>query len=195
MTAGRNKGKQYAKLKGYEEATPESEERANEFMQWYGDNFNRLRDKLIFTHLYDDEVATDTALIVYDNIALKRFVVVDYQAYFLRAYHTNRVAKLKRRVYETELAQLQDEPFIADLDHEEREEAVDRLNNEMLEYVRASYDPFSTSLFEIYIGLLPDTSYKRLAALLGLPDSQVWTRIGVIRKDLAQRFKGVLSLD
>lgn len=213
MKVGKNKGKKYVKLKGFEQATPQSEKAAQNFMGWYGDNFERIRDKLIFGHLYDDELATDTALMIYENIALKRFIVVDYQAYFLRAYHTNRIAKAKRRVYESPFIdslgmtdkQSEDETEISpeyaalyqqlhgkadtpDFDYEQYELAVDQLNTEMLDYVRATYDPLSVSLFEIYVGLLPNTSYKRLSELLGIPVTKVWTSIGAIRKDLAERF-------
>lgn len=216
MTVGKNKGKKYVKLQGWEEATPQSESRAKAFMDWYGDNFDRLRDKLIFSRLYDDELATDTALMVYDNIALKQFVVVDFQAYFLRAYHTNRIAKAKRRVYEdsvtefmvtmeertsTETAVRGEAEFekryaathkITDtpaFDYEQYEQAVYQLQVEMLDYVRANYDPLSVSLFEIYTGLLPDTSYKRMSAMLGISETRIWTSIGAIRKDLVLQFQ------
>lgn len=216
MTVGKNKGKKYVKLQGWEEATPQSEARAKAFMDWYGDNFDRLRDKLIFSRLYDDELATDTALMVYDNIALKQFIVVDFQAYFLRAYHTNRIAKAKRRVYESPLVtdwwdslrimneemptetSAKYEPLYRELhgkadtpefDYEQYEQAVYQLQVEMLDYVWANYDPLSVSLFEIYTGLLPDTSYKRMSAMLGISETRIWTSIGAIRKDLALRFQ------
>jgi hypothetical protein len=189
MTAGRNKGKKYVKLQGFEQATPESEEAAQLFLGWYGANFERIKSKLIFGHLYDDELATDTALMVYDNIALKRFVVVDYQAYFLRAYHTNRIAKAKRKTHETDLSGVECKEELQDFDYEQYELIVDLLNTEMLDYVRETYDPLSVSLFEIYVGLLPNTSYKRLSELLGIPVTRVWTSIGAIRKDLALQFQ------
>lgn len=203
MTAGRNKGKKYRKLQGFEQATEETEARAAAFMAWYGDNFTRIRDKLIFVHLYDDQVATDTALNVYESIALKGLIVQDYQFYFLRAYHTNRLAMLKRKTYEVPLEfsfQSPDEEYTdftallgvadtPDFDYELHEDIVQTLSAEMLEYVRAKYDPLSASLFEIYIGLLPDTSYKRLSELLGIPVTRIWTSIGAIRKDLALQFE------
>jgi len=212
MTAGRNKGKKYKKLQGFEEPTELSQANATAFMYWYGKNFERLRDKLIFAHLYDDEVATDTALTIYDNIALKGVVILDYQFYFLRAYHTNRVAKANRKAREisydeglynefnkmdngreptsnrTSLAVAQLIAAAPDFDYEEYELAVDQLSTEMLDYVRANYDPLSVSLFEIYVGLLPGISYKKLSALLGIPVTRIWTSLGEIRKDLAERF-------
>jgi hypothetical protein len=211
-----NKGKKYKKLQGFEQATPESERAATAFMDWYGANFERIKSKLIFGHLFDDELATDTALMIYDNIALKGTALLDYQFYFLRAYHTNRIAKAKRVNYETPIIEhynhfreervydYEADPFDAterlrnrifsktetlDFDYERYELTVDQLTTEMLDYVRGKYEPFAVSLFEIYVGLLPDTSYKRLSKMLGIPRTKVWTSIGPIRKDLAERFQ------
>lgn len=189
-SGGRNKGKKYKKLHGFEQATPETEARAREFMQWYGDNFDALRDKLIYDHLYDDEIATDTALYLYDCIALKGFVIKDYKFYYLRAYHTARLAALKKRTPEVSI---DDEERIIqlsapDFNYEKYEAVVDQLNTEILEYVRANYDAVAVSLFEIYIGLQPDISYKRLAVMLDIPVTKIWTSIGAIRKGVAAEF-------
>jgi hypothetical protein len=46
------------------------------------------------------------------------------------------------------------------------------------------------SLFEIYVGLSPDISYKRMSIILGIPATRIWPVIGRIKKDLVKRFDG-----
>lgn len=192
-----NKGKKYVKLRGGEVATPENEARAREFLNWYAANIDTISRKLIYDHLYDDEVATDTMLGVYDCIALKGLVVRDYKFYFLRAYHTNYLAAQKRR----NVAQVSiDAPLgvdgrcisdmlvAPDFNYEAYEETVDALKTEITNYVRDHYDPAACSLFEIYIALQPEMSYKKMARMLGFPATRVWPVIGAIRKDVLQRF-------
>lgn len=186
-SGGRNKGKKYKKLNGFEQATEETEKRAREFMQWYGDNFDVLRDKLIFDRLYDDEVATDTALHLYDCIALKGLIIQDHKFYYLRAYHTSRLAKLKKAA-PISFEEIPMQIAASDFNSEKYETTVDELKGEILEYVRDNYDAIDVSLFEIYIGLQPDISYKRLAVMLDFPVTKIWSGIGAIRKDVAERF-------
>lgn len=182
----KNTGKKYVKLKGGEIATPDAQARADAFLQWYGANTEEIRAKLIYAHLYDDELATDTMLAIYDGIALKGYKVTDFKFYFLRAYHTNYVAMLKRRAD----VSLDFAPEVAapEYDGHAYERAIDGVVSEMLDYVRGKYAPAECSLFEIYIGLLPDISYARLAKILGLKLQQVWPVIGAIRADLNTNF-------
>jgi len=189
-SGGRNAGKKYAKLRGDEMATPESEGRAIEFMKWFGDNFNALRTKLLYKEYYDDQVATDTALHLYDCILLKGLVVENYKWYYLRAYHTALLASKVRR--KDEVLHIEDSAYdtvaSSNCDYSEYERASDQLQNEILEYVRGAYDPISVSLFEIYVALQPDMSYNKLSAMLGIPATKIWPVIGLIRKDVAARF-------
>jgi len=191
---GRNKGKKYIKLRGGEIATPENEARAQKFMRWYGYNVEYIRERLIFDHLYDDEVATDTMLYLYECIALKGLAIDKYKWYYLRAYHTNLLAAKKKRGESLKgIVYIDDEKVHAqllapDFDYAAYESAVDLLKGEILEYVRATYDPVAVSLFEIYVSLQPEMSYKKLAAMLGYPLQKIWPVIGAIRKDLALRY-------
>lgn len=195
--AGKNLGKKYVKLRGGEVATPENEARARDFLTWYGDNAARIRKKLIFDHLYDDEVATDTMLAVYDTIALKGLRVDNYQFYYLRAYHTNRLAALKRTAaHETDSidAPRIDGRTIADtlaapqFDYDAYERAVDQLQSEITEYVREAYDPAACSIYEIYMGLQPDFTYTALAEMLGMKFRRVRSVVIEIKADVAGRF-------
>lgn len=194
-----NKGKKYVKLRGGEVATPENEARAREFLEWYGANAEIISNKLIYEHLYDDEIATDTMLNVYDCIAYKGLEVRDYKFYFLRAYHTNYVATKKRKgvppvsidtpMYE-DGERLGDTIAAPDFDYEAYEETIDTIERTIIEYVRANYSPTECSIFEIYIALYPDISYKKMAKMLGFPVHNIWPVIGTIKKDLVTRFSG-----
>lgn len=180
----KNTGKKYVKLRGGETPTREAEERAQDFLKWYGDNCKHIRERLIYAHLYDDALATDTMLNMYDGIALKGHVIRDYKFYFLRAYHTNFIAKRRGADYED----LDFDVVESDEDAAGRAAVIDQILNEVLEYVRDNFSAAESSLFEIYVGLLPDISYSKLAKMLGLSLSQVWQVIGAIRKDLKTNY-------
>lgn len=209
-SGGKNKGKKYTKLTGLEVPTIPNERRARNFMAWYGAHFAELKTALYFKgRVFDDQIATDTALLIYDAIALKGYRIASYADYFFRAYHTN---SMKSQVNDVKEAQ-----EVYTLDGRQRglanhagvdgalklidilpapefnyalyEEVVDALNTEVLDYVRANYSDFDTCIFEIYLGLLPDTSYKKLSALLDIPITKIWTAIGAIKKDVQIRFK------
>lgn len=196
-----NKGKKYRKLKGGEVATKESLRAARAFMGWFGTKFETLRDVLIYAHKFDDEVATDTALQIYQNIELKGLVINGkYKWYYLRAYHTNYVAAKKRDGATLALVKSIDEEIgdfalidtlaADDYDCATFEACTDILRKEVLEYVRGRYSHESVSLFEIYMELQPEISYKKLAQLLGMPHQKIWQAIGAIKRDVVLQFEG-----
>lgn len=180
-----NKGKKYVKLTGNEIATPAAQARANAFLQWYATSDMR---QFIKPHLYNDEMATDTMLSIYNAIAFKGLECRDPKFYFLRAYHTNCVAAKKNARYDT--VGLEETGALAapDFDYESYERAVDKLKSEIMEYVRTNYDAAECSIFEIYVTLLPDVSYKRLAKMLGFPAHHIWPVIKAIKNDVAAVF-------
>lgn len=198
---GNNKGKKYRKLVGGETATKESLRAARAFMGWYGLRFEDLRDRLIYAHKFDDEVATDTALKIYDDIAIKGTVINGkYKWYYFRAYHTNYIAAMKKRGENVarfdSLDDVDEEgaPRFTDIaapdyDAHNFEHAADILRNEVLEYVRGKYAQEAVSLFEIYMELQPEISYKKLAVLFGMPHQKIWQAIGEIKRDVAQHFE------
>lgn len=189
--------RKYVKLKGHEVATPENERRAKAFMRWFSLRFDRLRKEWLYAGKFDDQVATDTALYIYECIALKGLIIKGkYKYYFLRAYHMRLLAERKKRAEHESRHVWLDDPEVAvghylaasEFDYEYFEALVDSINSEMLEYVRNNYPPLDASLFEIYIALQPDMSYKRMGKMLGYPPHKIWPAIGAIRRDLAERF-------
>lgn len=187
--------KKYIKLQGHEKPTPESERRAKAFMRWFSLRFDRLRSEWLYAGKFDDEVATDTALYIYDCIALKGLQIKGkYKWYYLRAYHMRLLATQKKRAEAARRSVYLDDPdVLLDLaaptfDYEYFEALVDAINTDMLEYVRANYPPLDASLFEIYIALQPNMSYKRMGKMLGYSPNKIWPVIGAIRRDLAEKF-------
>lgn len=132
---------------------------------------------------------------IYDAIAYKGADVKDYVFYFYRSYYNLYLAGKRKPgpdflddIIVGEDRTLSDTLEAPDFDYYNYEIEVDALKTEILDYVRARYNPVEVSLFEIYVGLYPDTSYKRIAALLGIPFNKVWASIGAIRKDVAVNF-------
>ena len=194
-----NKGKKYMRLTGLEVATPENLARANEFLKWYGNNTADLKSRINKNRSHQNrfcpDLMGDTMLSIYDAIAYKGADVKDYIFYFYRSYYNLYLAGKNKprpdflddiRIGEDQT--LNDTLEAPDFDYYNYEIEVDALKTEILDYVRARYNPVEVSLFEIYVGLYPDTSYKRISALLGIPFNKVWASIGAIRKDVAVNF-------
>lgn len=193
-----NKGKKYVRLTGYEIPTDENLARGRQFLEWYAQNTEDLasRIKKNRSHLnsYDRDLMADVMLSIYDAITLKGAAIKDYRFYYYRAYYNAYLGQKAGPVYldDVKLGEdltLSDTLAAPTFQYEAYELAADELQAQILEYVRAKYDPVAVSLFEIYIGLSPDTSYKKIAALLGVPFTLVWSNIGRIRKDVAQAFQ------
>lgn len=189
----------YVKLKGHEKPTPESERRARAFMRWFSLRLDVMRKEWVFS--FNDEAATDAALYIYDSIALKGLHIKGkYKHYFLRAYHMRvlvahkkRAERLRKHVYIDDPEVVFDLPA-SDFNSAEFEATVEALNSKMLNYVRDKYPPLDVSLFEIYIALQPEMSYKKLGKMLGYPPNKIWPVIGAIRRDLSKKFEGAALL-
>lgn len=196
-SGGKNRGKKYKKLTGYEVATPESTKRARAFMIWYGHNFERLKVVLKYRGRgFNDEVATDTALKIHDDILLKDLRIGSYKHYYFRAYHTNAMRNARDETRQNVIfSPLSNNNSAVEIeapsfDSAYYEEVSDALNTELLDYVSANYSPYKCSIFEIYIGLQPDVTCRSLSIMLGLAEHIVWTVLNEIRQDVCAKFKG-----
>lgn len=182
---GTNTGKKYIKLQGYETPIPENEARAREYMNWYAANMKKLEYYVQGSGgVFDEDIFNDTFLRVYDAIALKGLHIKDYTGCFIRSYRNTYInSKKVDRTADLDI-DIPDTSFNSDL----YENVIETLNNEVIKYVQDNYNDLSVSLFEIYIGLAPDISYKRLADMLGYPECKIWPVIGKIKKDVTKRF-------
>lgn len=187
-----NTGKKYIKLRGDEVPTKSNENGAADFMDWYADNESKLK-RYVYGGGYevDEDLFSDTMLSIYDAIALKGAKVVNYTKYFLFSYRAALINREKRKA-QARLVPLSDESDTpeTDFDSGEYEKIVETLNAEVMRYVRDNFDERAVSLFEMYVGLSPDISYKRLSEMLGIPFVTVWQSIGNVKKEVVKRFEG-----
>lgn len=192
-SGGKNLGKKYKILKGDEVATPQTTKKARAFLLWYGRNYERLRTKI---KNWDDEVATDTALKIYEAIELKDLSIDSYKHYYFRAYHTNALkSKRDEMAANVNILRLSDNPNAAELEapplpEEAQPEDLEIIKGVILDYVLTKYPPFESSIFEIFVGLQPAISCRGLSLMLGLGTAQVYGIVTKIRRDVAERFKG-----
>lgn len=170
-------------------SSPGNEAKAREFMTWYGQNIEKLKYYVRGSGLeFDEDLFSDAFLRAYDAITRRGTLVKDYTGYFLQSYRATFLdSKRKPQINqedETTVNLLRAPEFNID----QYERAVETINKEMLEYIREAYDPVEVSIFEIYVGLLPDISYKRMASILSIPEHRIWKAVGNIKKDVVNRF-------
>lgn len=196
MARGTNKGKRYIYLKGDEVAKPEDLKRANAFLIWYGLSLKALKSQLYYRgRAFDHDVAQDTALTIYDNIAFKSSEIKDIKGYFFMAYQTNKLKALRddgsTDYIDPETQELEDAIT------EEYERELHELREAILAYVREEREAFDCTLYEMYEGLYPDISHRRLADMLGLPEHTIRysleTTITAIRLTFKSRYAYLLS--
>lgn len=194
-----NTRKKYIKLQGYETPTPENEARARKYMNWYAANMKKLEYYVQGSGgVFDEDIFNDTFLRVYDAIALKGLHVKDYTGCFLRSYRNTYINSKKSNNVDTISLDGSDCNYrraidLSRLNHSsfnsyQYEEIIETINSEVMAYVQDNYDEVSVSLFEMYVGLAPDISYKRLANMLGYQEFKIWPVIGKIKKDVNKRF-------
>lgn len=170
-------------------AIPENADKARAFMEWASANMQALRRYVSTSKAgYDEDLFSDALIRARDAIARRGTVVRNPVGYFLRTYQSA-FLDARRKASPTQTDEcVEGVPFLEDLESLTRDEIEARLKAEILSYVRGRYDETSVSMFEIYLGLLPDVSYKRLAGMLGVPVARIWPVMGQIRKDIATRF-------
>lgn len=179
-------------------ATPEAQARGDKFLRWFSQAMPLIRGKWLEN--CNEDAMQDAALRVYDAILYRELRIRVYRAYYMMTY-CNECNKAKASA--TSAGYLDsvtgeyfatDEPVelsIADEDTDaatDWHDAVDTLGAEVLAYVNEHYDPVQAAIFEIYMGLLPDTSYRKLAQLLGFPFNTIWRTIGAIQADVRVAF-------
>lgn len=181
------KGSKYIKLRGDEVATPENQRRADLFMKWYGAVFAKCALPYQRSAEFDSDTAGDTALQIYDDIALKGRKIKSYKNYFFLAYTTNYKKRYKTNS-EVPLSEAELEEVAKC--QAERNKLIHALRSDILEYVRERRPPFDCALFEIYEGLYPDISYARMAEMLGLNVRQIDTSMAETRRIIVRKYSG-----
>lgn len=205
---GKNKGKKYKKLKGGEVATPEAAAAAEKFLKWFGRMYGYIAEHLIEPHNFDEDVYHDAVIQIHDAIALKDLVVRGkMRGYFLRVYHTallkmrtDRDAYDRRNVSFSILSDMNEADSPSEVVRHLKtlqapedlyvqwESATDTLRVEMLDFVRRHYPDARGAMFEIYMELAPNITYKDLAKMLAIPQHRVEIGVRDIKADLVEWF-------
>jgi DNA-directed RNA polymerase specialized sigma24 family protein len=174
------------RLKELVEGSPESEDRARFFAEWYGANMDKLRYYLQGRVEYDEDIFSDAFLRAYDAIARKGTTISNNTSYFLQTYRTTYldIIRKSRNMSKVELRDMTS----PDIDTGEHEREVWNMTKDILLYLREYYNEVDISIFEIYAGLSPDVSYKRMSHILGIPINQIYQVVSSIKKDVVKRF-------
>jgi DNA-directed RNA polymerase specialized sigma24 family protein len=162
-----------------------NEDKARSFTQWFNDNMDKLK---YLVRDYDEDLFMDAFFRAHDAIERRGTLVRNNTGYFLQTYRTTLLDSKRSTVFVYEDERVLKDLTATEFDADEYEEAAEGVTTELLEYVRERYDPVSVSLFEIYIGLSPNASYKRMADMLGISGSKIGSVIGGIKKDVANKF-------
>lgn len=172
------------------EGPPENRAKAKDFLEWFAVERERVEFYIRGCLDYDEDLVSDALIRTHDAIVRRGTDVDDYLGYFLYVYKNTFLDAAKAKTRYTVQAENVRGLAAPDYDSAAYEDAVEAINAEVMDYVRESYDEVAVSLFEIYVGLLPDISYKRLSRILGIPATKIWPVIGRIKKDVAERFGG-----
>jgi hypothetical protein len=183
-TAGKNKGKKYLKITGKEVITAENQAKADHFKHWFGENYIRLRHELIQKDTFDEDILNETFLRIYDKVLFGGQIILNYKAYFHRAFFTNfmqETINLSKGL----MASIDDYDAIDDSNnHLERLRREMQLESDILDYVHNKYPTVDYELFCMYVRLKPAINYAELSKITKLPQSRVSETILRIRRDI-----------
>lgn len=186
-------------------ATPATQERATRFIRWYGRSERYLKRKIQSN--WDEDIAQDTALNIYDLILYAHIRIESYYNYFRRAYFANMLLERRRaqrfisiHVFKRDSERLSEneylyqdgevlkEALVTDEDVEAEELLAEDRREEYLHFVRANFSESEIIIFEIYLELFETLKATRIAELLGIKYSKFHKVISKIRTRLAEVF-------
>lgn len=196
---GRNTGKKYIKLIGYEVAKPENEAKARDFMRWYSQNIDKIKHYILSSGVVlNEDIMTESLLTIYNAISLKGANVKSYMSYYIHSYRMAFMASKKSSMttvdYLSDTIEAEVFKTLPEYNSEYIEEEINSFYTEIMNYVRENYNEIESSVFELYIGLYPAISYRKLSKIFGLSFSLVWTVIGKIKKDVVSKFNNKVAL-
>lgn len=180
--------KRYIKLTGKEKITPEAQLAANNFTNWYAQNFNKICGDWIKVTVLDLDILQDTFLKIHESILLKNLKIKDYKFYLLRSYYTNRLAVLKQAP-NIDIIKVKNYLIFDNENETEINNELEQLKKDIFKYVAENYDTTSVKLFLKYAENFPKISYRELARIENISFSKVMVILGNLRKDIAVKFK------
>lgn len=187
-----NKGKKYIKIKPGDKATPENLVKAEEFKVWFGKLYNRLRKELIAKDTYDEDILNDTFLRIYDKIQFGGLVILNYKAYFHRAFFTN---FMQQQIQNAQGITTPIDGFDkVDEQCNEEEIAINliRLESDIFDFVYYKYPVHEFEIFKMYISLKPVITYAELSTITGISQPRISEIISKIRRDICAQNQFVI---
>lgn len=196
-----NKGKKYITKNTIKEITPENQIKADEFKDWFGDNYNLLVEEQRRKQTLNEDILIDTFFKLY-NKQQQSGDIEDYKSYFSRAYFTNyfqnnikEEKKKQNHIYLNLIDKEYEDSFntldiipIEDNDDKEREleklNKTDELLTETFQYITDKYSVQQFELFRMYMFLKPHISYKKLSDITNLSIKFISQTISTIKRDI-----------
>lgn len=196
-----NTGKKYITKNTTKPITPENQIKADEFKEWFGDNYNLLIEEQRRKQTLNEDILIDTFFKLY-NKQQQSGDIEDYKSYFSRAYFTNyfqnnikEEKKKQNHIYLNLIDKEYEDNFntldiipIEDNDDKERELEIlnktDELLNETFQYITEKYTIQQFELFRMYMFLKPHISYKKLSDITNLSIKYISQTISTIKKDI-----------
>lgn len=196
-----NTGKKYITKNTTKPITPENQIKADEFKDWFGDNYNLLVEEQRRKQTLNEDILIDTFFKLY-NKQQQSGDIEDYKSYFSRAYFTNyfqnnikEEKKKQNHIYLNLIDKEYEDSFntldvipIEDNDDKERELEIlnktDELLSETFQYITEKYTIQQFELFRMYMFLKPHISYKKLSDITNLSIKYISQTISTIKKDI-----------
>lgn len=184
-----NTGKKYITKNTTKPITPENLIKADEFKDWFGDNYNLLVEEQRRKQTLNEDILIDTFFKLYHK-QQQQGNIEDYKSYFCRAYFTNyfqnNIKEEKKKQNHIYLNLIDKE--YEDNDDKERELEIlnktDELLSETFQYITDKYSMQQFELFRMYMFLKPHTSYKKLSDITNLSIKYISQTISTIKKDI-----------
>lgn len=196
-----NKGKKYITKNTYQPITPENQMKADDFKNWFGENYKLLVEEQKRKQTLNEDILIDTFFKLYHK-QQQSGDIEDYKSYFSRAYFTNyfqhniKEEKKKQnhiylnlidKEYEDSFNTLDVLPLEDNEDRErtiEKQTNIDKLLTDTFQYITNKYSMQQFELFRMYMFLKPHISYKKLSDITNLSIKFISQTISTIKKDI-----------
>lgn len=196
-----NTGKKYITKNTIKEVSPENQLKADEFKEWFGDQYNLLVAEQQRKQTLNEDILIDTFFKLYHK-QQQQGNIEDYKSYFSRAYFTNyfqnnikEEKKKQNHIYLNLIDKEYEDSFntldiipIEDNDDKEREleklNKTDELLSETFQYITDKYTIQQFELFRMYMFLKPHISYKKLSDITNLSIKFISQTISTIKRDI-----------
>lgn len=196
-----NAGKKYITKNTIKEVTPENQLKADEFKEWFGNQYNLLVAEQQRKQTLNEDILIDTFFKLYHK-QQQQGNIEDYKSYFSRAYFTNyfqnnikEEKKKQNHIYLNLIDKEYEDSFntldiIPIEDNDDKEHELDKLNktdellSETFQYITDKYSMQEFELFRMYMFLKPHISYKKLSDITNLSIKFISQTISTIKRDI-----------